>query len=154
RHPEGWGAQVDPIHQSITEIREQDIVAFLLRDLYFRNAYLNIKGLEPDDAVIWKELPLRRFRKHLPGAVDIVIVPNGRPDQSTAIQAKRFKVKIESDDADYKVQIKGMTDLFDEGVRQANENEALGFFQVYLWVLVVIDSRARNAGRLTYDGAD
>jgi hypothetical protein len=152
--PEGWGTHVDPIHQSIAEIGEHDLVAFLLRDLYFRNSYLNIKGLEADDAVIWKDLPLRGFRKHLPGDVDILIVPNGRPEQSTAIQAKRFKVKIESDDADYKVQIKHMADLFDEGVRQANENDALGFSQVYLWILIVTDSRIRNAGRLTYDGAD
>jgi hypothetical protein len=47
-----------------------------------------------------------------------------------------------------------MAKLFAEGVRQANENAALGFSQVYLWIAVLIDSRTRNAGRYTYDGPD
>ena len=125
-----------------------------LKDLYYRNSYSNIKGLEADDAVIWKDIPLRKFRKNVPGDVDILIVPNGRAEQSTAIQVKRYKIKIESDDADYSRQIAWMAELFAEGVRQANENAELGFSQVYLWIAVLIDSRIRNAGRYTYDGAD
>ena len=143
-----------PLHESITEIGEHDFVAMLLRDLHYRNSYLNIHGLEADDAVIWKDVPLRKFRKHLPGDVDILVVPTGRAEQGAAIQVKRFKLKIESDDADYTLQIKGMADLFEKGVQQANSDAALGFSQVYLWIAVLIDSRIRNAGRLTYDGPD
>lgn len=154
RQPPGWGTDVALLHQSITEVKEHDFVGMFLRDLYYRNAYLNIKGFEADDAVIWKDIPLRKFRKNVPGDVDILIVPNGRAEQSTAIQVKRYKIKIESDDADYSRQVGWMADLFDEGVRQANENAELGFSQVYLWIAVLIDSRVRNAGRYTYDGAD
>lgn len=155
RQPPGWGTMLhDPLHMSITEVPEHDLVAMLLRDVYYRNTYLNIHGLRADDAVIWKDIPLRKFRKSVPGDVDILIVPNGAAEQSTAIQVKRYKLKIESDDADYSRQIGWMADLFSGGVRQANENAELGFSQVYLWIAVLIDSRVRNAGRYTYDGAD
>jgi hypothetical protein len=142
------------LHQSITEIKEQELIAFLLKDLYFRNRVLNIEGLEAEDAVMWKEYRSADFAKSCRATVDILVVPKGHPEQSTAIQAKRYQVEIESDDADYTKQIRHMADLFRKGVRQANDNADLGFWQVYLWVLVVIDSRKRNAGRLTYEGAD
>jgi hypothetical protein len=154
RQPEGWGSPVDLLHQSITEIKEHDFIAMFLSDLHYRNSYLNIKGLEANDAVILQDLPLRRFRKNVRGDVDILVVPTGRPEQSTAIQVKRYKIKIVSDDADHTVQIKRMSKLFEEGVRQANENAVLGFSQVYLWIAVLTDSRIRNDGRYTYDGAD
>jgi hypothetical protein len=41
---------------------------------------------------------------------------------------------------------------FDEGVRQANLLAQVGFSQVYLFVLVVVDSREQNAGGISYDG--
>ncbi|MBZ5562095.1 MAG: hypothetical protein LAP13_06705 [Acidobacteriia bacterium] len=41
---------------------------------------------------------------------------------------------------------------FKEGVRQANLLAKIGFSQVYLYVLVVVDSREKNAGRNTYKG--
>jgi len=99
RQPEGWGAELPLLHVSITKVVEHDFVAMLLRDLHYRNSYLNIHGLEADDAVIWKDIPLRKFRKNVPGDVDILVVPKGNPEQSTAIQVKRYKLKIESDDA-------------------------------------------------------
>lgn len=54
---------------------------------------------------------------------DLYYVPTGRVERNTAIQVKRYTIKIESDDADYSRQIQWMNDLFAEGVRQANENE-------------------------------
>jgi hypothetical protein len=33
-----------------------------------------------------------------------------------------------------------------KGVRQATATKCLGFAQVYLWIFVVIDTRARNNG--------
>jgi hypothetical protein len=148
------GSPMDLLHQSITEVGEHDFIEMFLRDVYYRNAYLNIKDLNADDAVIWKDIPLRKFRKSIPGDVDILIVPRGRPEQSTAIQVKRYKIRIVSDDADYSRQIERMAELFKEGVRQANENDGLGFSQVYLWIAILIDSRVRNQGRYTYDGPD
>jgi hypothetical protein len=142
------------IHQSITEVGEHELVAFVLRDWYFRNTVFNIKDLESEDAVILKDVLLRKFQKHLPGDVDVLVVPKGHADQSTAIQVKRLKVKVEADDVDYKKQMKGWRELFEEGVDQANQDAELGFWQSYLWVFVVIDTRIRNAGRLTYDGPD
>src|SRR5205809_1736934 len=99
--PPGWGAYMPPIHASITERSESEVVANTLRDPHYRNTALNIKGLYAEDALIRTEVGLHLFRKKLPGDVDILIVPNGQADQSTAIQVKRFKLLVESDDADY-----------------------------------------------------
>ena len=41
---------------------------------------------------------------------------------------------------------------YEKGVAQANGLHSLGFHQVYLYVLVVVDSRENNQGRLSYDG--
>jgi len=40
------------------------------------------------------------------------------------------------------------------GVQQANETKRIGLAHAYLWIFVVIDTRARNNGWYTYDGAD
>lgn len=54
----------------------------------------------------------------------------------------------------YSVELDRMARRFAEGVEQANRDARRGFWQVYLWVFVLVDSRLRNAGRLTYDGLD
>jgi hypothetical protein len=48
--------------------------------------------LYADDALIRTEVGLHLFRTKVKGDVDILIVPNGHPEQSTAIQVKRFKL--------------------------------------------------------------
>ena len=143
-----------PIHPSITKLTEGEIVANTLADPHYRNTLLNVKGLFADDALIRTEVGLYLFRKKLPGDVDILIVPNGQPEQSTAIQVKRFKLEVKSDDADFGPHLKYMKELFDKGVQQANDNADLGFSQVYLWIFILIDTRERNAGKYTYDGPD
>jgi hypothetical protein len=152
--PPGWGAPMPPIHPTITEILEGEMVAKTLADPHYRNTLLNIKGLFADDALIRTEVGLHLFRKKLPGDVDILIVPNGQPDQSTAIQVKRFKLLVESDDADFTPHLKHMKEVLDKGVQQANDNADLGFSQVYLWIFILIDTRKRNGGKFTYDGPD
>jgi hypothetical protein len=41
---------------------------------------------------------------------------------------------------------------FEKGVQRANRLAQIGFWQVYLWVFVLVDSRKQNAGRITYAG--
>ena len=87
------------------------------------------------------------------GDVDIIVLPPSSLDQSTAIQVKRFGVKLGPNETrnDHDTRLRK---LFKKGVRQANQTAAMGFAQVYLWVFVVIDTRGRNSGRLTYAGGD
>jgi len=155
RGPAEWGTSMPLVHPSIADIIEADVVAKTLADPHYRNTLLNIKGLLSEDALIRTEVPLRKFRRDLPGDVDILVVPHDLPEQSTAIQVKRFKIKVQSDDDDFTFQLECMKELFDKGVQQANDNADLGFSQVYLWVFILSDTRNRNNGRYTtYDGPD
>jgi hypothetical protein len=42
---------------------------------------------------------------------------------------------------------------YDKAVSQANRLAEMGFAQVYLFVIVVVDSRENNQGRYTYEGS-
>lgn len=141
------------LHRSITEINEKELIARVLRDPHHQHTLFNIKGLLSDGARIFREVEVREFRKDLTGDVDILVVPHDAPEQSTAIQVKRFKAVVGIDDANL-----GHPDrlrkLITKGIQQANDTALIGFSQVYLWVFVLVDTRAQNAGRLTYDGPD
>ena len=140
-------------HESIADILEKELVKKVLRDPYYRDVLLNIKGLLSEGARILREVELREFRKDLKGDIDILVVPPDAPEESTAIQVKRFKAKVSPAEATT-VHPNRLRKLFTKGVRQANDLAAIGFSQVYLWVFVVVDTRAQNGGRFSYDGAD
>ncbi len=76
------------------------------------------------------------------GDVDILLIPPDGPDQATAIEVKRLKIRDGSANKLHE---------FKKGVRQANSLEEIGFHQVYLYVLVAVDSRNVNAGEISYD---
>ena len=67
---------------------------------------------------------------------------------TTAIEVKRIKVGASA----FRSGQPNKLHEFEKGVRQANLLAAVGFSQVYLYVIVVIDSREQNASRITYDG--
>jgi hypothetical protein len=153
RGPEGWGTWVDPLHLSITKILEQDFIEKILNDLHYRANLFNIKDLDAADALIKSGVELREFRIDLIGDIDVLIVPRGSPERSTAIQVKRFPVNVREDGHDW--QRDRMTRLFQKGIIQANyAARAVGFSQVYFWTFVLADTRWQNGGRYTYDGPD
>src|SRR5438552_1569498 len=99
RQPAGWGTMLHrPLHQSIAEIRELELVRNLLESTYDRDTILNIHGLESDDALILPEVQLPTVRGKCTGDADILVVPDGKPDQATAIQIKRFELTLRADD--------------------------------------------------------
>lgn len=158
RGPEEWGTPMPLLHDSIADIPEKDLVAKVLNDLHYRQILFNVKGMFTEGAQILEQVELRHFRKDLTSEVDILVLPAGHPEQATAIQVKRFKAKVGLDEAGFDEAITGhpkrFQELFEKGVQQANESKRVGFSQVYLWVFVAIDTRKRNSGRYTYDGAD
>jgi hypothetical protein len=60
------------LHRSITEYREQELIAHVLNDVQYRDTLFNIKGMFTEGARILKEIELRNFRKGLTGDVDIL----------------------------------------------------------------------------------
>lgn len=167
RGPEGWGTWLHrPLHESITEILEEPFINKILNDLHYRSDLFNIKNLDAEGALIKPRVQLREYRKHLIGDIDILIVPRGKPERSTAFQVKRFPLKVEKhedDDPDppalreqkRKQRISRMQRLFQKGITQANyAAQVVGFSQVYLCAFVLADTRRVNGGRYTYDGPD
>ena len=74
------------LHRSIADIPEKELIDRVLTDPHYWQTLLNIKGLGCDDGRILTEVDLRGFRPDLAGDVDILVVPRGAPEESTAIQ--------------------------------------------------------------------
>lgn len=146
------------LHESIADIPEKELVTHVLNDVRYRESLLNIRGLVTRDSRLLEQVELRHFRPDVAGEVDILVVPNGAPEQSTAIQVKRFKAVVTMDEQGRdKAQIghpQRFMELMRKGVEQANATKAVGFSQVYLWIFVASDTRGRNSGWYTYEGPD
>jgi hypothetical protein len=151
--PAEWGTPMPLLHRSIADIHEKDFVGQILESRFDRDMVLNVKGIEGNGARILREIELRRYGRKLSSDIDVMVVPSSAPAETTAIQVKRFPVKLnERGEADARANY--FEELFEEGVDQANATATVGFSQVYLWIFVAVDSRAANGGRFTYDGID
>jgi hypothetical protein len=94
-------------------------------------------------------LPKNHKGENPEGDIYILLVPPGFPEKSIAIQVKRIKV---SKKTFTNGKPNNIGKLF-KGVEQANILAGIGFHQVYLFVIVVVDSRYNNHHELiTYDG--
>jgi hypothetical protein len=137
------------LHQSITDLSEGAFVDALMDSPMRRRDLLGITGI-PDDPVVEKEIALSGLPGSPKGDIDLLVWKPEAPEHSVAVQIKRVKVRI---DAAGKNRINKLSE-FALGVRQANLLARLGFWQVYLWVIVVVDSRELNAGAFSYAGLD
>jgi len=135
------------VHRSIASIPEAELLEMLLSSRLDRSDLFGIRGI-PDAPVTATSRSLKTLSGSPKGDVDLLAWSSTSPHEAVAYQMKRFKVTVQAD-------LWGQPNKlqeFEEGVRQANLLEALGFHQVYLWVFVVVDSRPRNRGRISYDG--
>jgi hypothetical protein len=152
--PEEWGKVLhQPLHRPITDLDEHELIGTILHHPLNRYDVTNIKGVFSTSARIFERIEFREFKPTLSSDADLLVLPDDTPDQSTAIQVKRFVPQdgLEFMDA---WQTNRMQRLFEEGVRQANYTLAIGFSQVYLYVFTLIDTREQNASHYTYAGAD
>jgi len=134
------------IHQSLATIPEDSLVQHLLSDRHWRSRLLGIRGI-PDNVLVIQRVLLAGVPGGFEGDVDILLCAKNQPNLATAIEVKRVKVGPSAF-------LRGRPNKlheFDKGVRQANLLAQVGFSQVYLFVLVVVDSREQNTG-ISYDG--
>jgi hypothetical protein len=134
-------------HASLTSIPEAELVRRLLTHQFNRADLLGIHSI-PSDPLTLTQVSLTALPGSPKGDVDVLACAQSRPEEAVAFEAKRFKVVVEGGSWDRPNKLHE----FPEGVRQANLLAQVGFCQVYLWVLVVVDSRKQNAGRVSYAG--
>lgn len=135
--------------QSIANITESHLVQELLAHPQWRSRLLAIRGI-PDDVHASTNVSLLNApgNNGKGGDVDILLCSPGRPDLATAVTVKRFKVRPPAFDTEQPNKLGG----FKKAVQQANQLAKFGFAQVYLFILVVVDSREQNNGRIGYIG--
>jgi hypothetical protein len=136
-----------PLHASLADVPEAELVRQLLADPHWREAIFGIRGM-PDAPRVLQMVDLRGAPGGFVGDADIVLVAPDQPSATTAIEVKRIKVGASAFDFGAPNKLHE----YDKAVEQANRLGRVGFSQVYLYVLVVVDSRRRNEGRYTYDG--
>jgi hypothetical protein len=133
---------------SIASIPEGALVSELVADPHWRQFMLNIKGM-PSDPELRQQVSLSAAPGSPKGDVDILLVCPKWPAEATAIEVKRIKFGQSAFSPGGQP---NKLREYEKAVSQANRLEALGFHQVYLYVLVVVDSRSKNRGTISYEG--
>jgi len=136
-----------PLHESIAEIPEGELVRRLLADPYTHEFLFGIKGM-PEAARVFQRTDLRNAPGGLLGDADMILVAPDHPEAAVAFEVKRIKVGPSA----FASGQPNKLHEYEKAVGQANRLADVGFSQVYLYVIVVVDSRIKNDGRYTYDG--
>jgi hypothetical protein len=143
-------ARIEIVEQSITATSEAELI-----DVVFaRDTWRLVMGLPPLASSDWPHrlrVPLPRAKKatKTSGDIDILTMPPALPDRAIAAEAKLVRVGA---DAFYTIEPNGLSN-WQQGIKQANRLAAHGFHCVYLYMFVLVDSRANNSGAWTYKGA-
>jgi hypothetical protein len=132
---------------SIADIPEASLVQHLLSDGYWRSNILGIRDI-PDETLDFQRVPLDSAPGNFEGDIDILLCSQSQPYAAITIEVKRIKVGAEALQSGQPNKLHA----YKKGVAQANVLARIGFSQVYLCVLVVVDSREQNVGRISYAG--
>jgi hypothetical protein len=134
-------------NSSIAEIPEDRLIGYILDDALWGTELFQFAGM-PSGMETRQCVPLDTAPGKPRGDVDILFCAPTIPEQAVAYQVKRIKFGINH----VRNQVPGKLGEFEKLVRQANILARLGFWQVYAAVIVVVDTREQNAGKLTYQG--
>ncbi len=130
------------VYSSIAEIPEGELVTGLLRDPYWLSTYFRLDGF-PENPVIRVEVELAAVPGNVEGEVDVLLADPARPDQAIAIQVKRIKFDARDIERGSPKKLQEIKKAYE----QANRDVKVGFSQVYLYVIAVVDSRELNIGK-------
>lgn len=136
-----------PLHTSLATIPEKDLVRQLVENRLSRADLLGICGM-PTARRVFQTQDLRGAPTDVKTDVDLLFVDPKAPEAAVAVEVKRVKVHAGT----FQTGSPNKLQELEKGFEQANLLARVGFAQVYLYVLVVVDSRLHNAGRVTYDG--
>lgn len=134
-------------HPSLANIPESELITKLLSNIQWRHRIIGIEGI-PSNVLALPNISLNGLPNTPSGDIDILLVPPGLASQSIAVQVKRIKVQ----DDTFRTESPNKLQEIPKGIRQANLLAQIGFAQVYYFVFVVVDSRLRNGGHITYEG--
>jgi hypothetical protein len=136
------------VHPSLAEIPESDLIDMLITSPITRDSFLGMKGV-PDQPLYRTNIPHREVPGGDQGDVDLLLWNPDRPHEATAVEAKRIKTKAST----FMTGTPNKLHEIEKACTQANKLEALGFAHVFLFVYIVVDSRALLEGRkISYDG--
>jgi hypothetical protein len=133
--------------RSIAEIDEANLVEILCRAR--RERIIQLKGI-PENVGVFRCVQLAGVPGDITeGDVDILLCSPKSPELATAIEVKRVKVGSKAIRTEKPNKLRDLK----KGVEQANKLAKVGFWQVYLYVFILVDSREQNLGKLSYAGA-
>jgi hypothetical protein len=134
-------------HVSIAEIPEDKLVSRILADPLWGSEFFHFYGM-PSGMVNRQCLSLETAPGNPKGDIDVLFCVPSLPEQAVAYQVKRIKVGI----SQLRNGTPGKLKEFKKLAQQANLLAQIGFWQVYADVILVVDAREQNAGKVTYEG--
>jgi hypothetical protein len=135
-------------HPSIAEITEDKLVERLFADPLWGTEFFELAGM-PRGMLNKLRVPLHSAARWIQGRHRRSIALLARfPEQAVAYQVKRIKFGMD--------QVRNGTPTklrqYIKVAQQANLVARMGFWQLYAYVVVVVDAREQNAGKNTYAG--
>lgn len=135
------------VHDSIADIPEDQLVARLLSDPTWPSDFFELVGM-PRGMSKRQSVLLHTAPGNYRGDIDVLLCDPDRAEHAVAYQIKRVKFGIDQIRAGKPNKLSEFRKL----VQQANLLVEMGFWQVYAYVVIVVDTREQNSGRLTYQG--
>jgi len=155
-------------HPSIGTLKEPLLVDRLTHQPLWASVIFDLHGFPKEPRRTFTEVLLHKVgapnAAPSDGDVDVLLYGVGAADAAIAIQVKRITVTERAFQANSDEDEKALAVAWNrrarkkvhEGVEQTNKLLAFGFHQIYLYVLVLVDSRWQNArcgDEITYRGA-
>jgi hypothetical protein len=134
-------------HDSIADIPEDKLVERLLSDPLWGTEFFELAGM-PRRMANRQRVLLNSAPGNLKGDIDVLLCSPSLPEQAVAYQVKRIKFGI----SQLRNQTPSKLKEYTKVAQQANLLAKMGFWQVYVYVIVVVDAREQNLGRNTYAG--
>jgi hypothetical protein len=132
---------------SIADIAEDKLVERLFADPLWGTEFFELAGM-PRGMLGKLRVPLDSAPGKFKGDIDVLRCAPDHPERAVAYQLKRIKFGMN--------QIRNGTPTklreYSKAAQQANLVARMGFWQVYAYIVVVVDAREQNAGKNTYKG--
>jgi hypothetical protein len=134
---------------SIADIAEDKLVERLFADPLWGNEFFDLAGM-PRKMLYKLRVQLNTAPGNFKGDIDVLRCAPDHPEQAVAYQLKRIKFGMDQLRNGKPTKLREYSKV----ARQANLVARMGFWQVYAYVVVVVDAREQNAGKgTTYERA-